>query len=106
MPNGNENKGAPKTQPNYGGRASDARRGYTARPRRTIDWDEIPQDRIGLLVHAVTHAGAAIMLGRTSDGGALSVTVLDGENRIREWPNSVEEFDSLFSWLVGMFGSD
>lgn len=106
MPNGHEDTAAPKVKPNYGGRTSDARRGYTTRPRRSINWDEIPQDKIGLLVHAVTHAGAAIMLGRTSDGGALSVTVLDGESRIREWPNSVEEFDSLYNWLVGMFNSD
>lgn len=106
MPDGKGDARGPRIQPNTGGRDSAARRGYTNRPRRTINWDEVPQDRIGLLVHAICSQGAAVMFGRTSDGGALSITVLDGDNRIREWPNSIEEFDSLYNWLVGMFSGD
>src|SRR5689334_15004130 len=106
MPDVNATSKQPRNEPNSSGRAASAARGYSQRPRSSVDWDQIDQSRIGLLVHAVTKPGAAIMFGRTSDGGALSVTVLDGDNRIREWPRSAEDFEALFAWLVGMFSGD
>lgn len=106
MPNGNSNQHAPKIEPNRPGATSAARRGYQNRPRNTIAWDEIDGSKIANVVQAVTKQGAAIMFGNTSDRGALSITILDGENRIREWPNSVEQFDALYAWLVGMFDGD
>jgi hypothetical protein len=82
-------------KPNVGGLQSDVRRGYVGRNRASISWHDIPAERIGTFVHAVTQSGAAVMLGRTSDNGALSVTILDGDERIREWPHTVDEFDAL-----------
>jgi hypothetical protein len=104
MPNEKRDTSAPRVRPNTGGNASDTARGYTNRPRSTVDWDEIPADDIGKLVHTVTKQGAACMFGITSDRGALSVTILDGENRVREWPRSREDYDAFLSYMVGMFG--
>lgn len=101
MANGNTHR--PKAEPNTGGRDSTKRRGYDNRPRSSIAWDEIPQDNIGTLVHTVCSQGAAIMFGRTSDGGALSITILDGEERIREWPHTAEEFEAFAGWCQANF---
>src|SRR3954464_10204355 len=87
-------------KPNVGGIQSDARRGYINRSRASIAWSDIHADRIGTLVFAVTGGGAAVMFGRTSDNGALSITILDGDERIREWPHTIEEFDALVEWAV------
>lgn len=106
MPNERKDPSVPRIKPNDGPSSTTTSRGYTSRPRGSVYWDEIPQEQIGLLVHAITKSGAAIMFGRTSDGGALSLTVLDGDNRIREWPRSAEDFESLYHWLVGMFSSE
>lgn len=81
----------------------------TKRMRRSgveITWDQIPQEKIGLLVHAVTNAGAAILFARTSDRGALCLKCFDDDNYVKEYPTTTEEFDSLYDWLVRMFESD
>lgn len=40
-------------------------------------------------------AGAALLLSPTSDGGAFSITVLDGDDRSRSYAGSTEEVDEL-----------
>jgi len=46
------------------------------------------------------------MLGRTSDGGALAITVLDGDQRVKEYPRDAEEAEKTLAWLVAMFSAD
>jgi hypothetical protein len=53
--------------------------------------DEIPG--LGAALDAVLDAGCAIMLGRTRDGGAVVLTVLDGPLRHRTYATSVDELD-------------
>lgn len=104
MPKDGPNPAAPRFKQNPRSANTDGSRGYINRKRSSIAWDDIPQDRIGLLVHAITNASAAVMFGRTSDRGALSITVLDGDERLREWPHSVEDFEEVYNWLVSRYG--
>jgi hypothetical protein len=75
-------------------------------PRQTVEWDSVPNQLLRDAICAVTGRGAAIMLSRTSDGGALSITVLDGGERIKEYPRDADECEATLRWLVDMFSSD
>jgi len=61
------------------------------RPAIEIHWSEANAEKLRLAVDAVSRCGAAIMLGRTSDGGALSICILDGDSKIKEYPHTAEE---------------
>lgn len=76
------------------------------RTRSTVEWDSIPNQILRDAICAVTSRGAAIMLSRTSDGGALSITVLDGSERIKEYPRDADECEQTLKWLVDMFSGD
>jgi hypothetical protein len=68
------------------------------RPRRAFNWDHIPNDSVGQLVKQVVGSGCGLVLGATSDGGALSITILDGDKRVREWPSTIDDYDLLLDW--------
>ena len=91
-------KHEPKRTPNSGGRANAGGRGNYIRSRRAFNWGQVERADIGQLVQDVCDSGRGLVLGRTSDGGALSITILDGEERIREWPASVEDFTTFAVW--------
>lgn len=55
-----------------------------------IGWDEVDPNAIAALVSATTNAGDALIFGRTSDGGALSLTILSGNDKHREYWNDPE----------------
>jgi hypothetical protein len=99
MANGNNNQRGPKRQPEPG-RTS---RGNTDRPygraRTPFQWGDLSANEVGEFVQSVTSTGAAVILGTTSDAGALSVTILQGEERIRDWPSTPEEFQKLAEWV-------
>lgn len=65
------------------------------RPVVEIHWSDISADILRLAIDAVTRAGGAIMVGRTSDGGALSVCILDGDTKIKEYPHDVPDAEAL-----------
>lgn len=80
-------------------------RAYTGRSRSRFSYKDIPAEEIGLFVQRATTAGLAVIFGVTSDGGALSVTILDGDERIREWPSSVGDWEALHAWLNARYGT-
>lgn len=69
------------------------------RPYAVVRWSDIPDDTIAGLVHLVASNGGAIMFGCTSDGGAYSLCVLDGDNKIKEYPHTADEVLSVYQWL-------
>lgn len=97
----NKDNRAVEAKPTGGGRKPPARS-----PRQTVEWDGVPNQLLRDAICAVTGRGAAIMLSRTTDGGALSITVLDGGERIKEYPRDVDECEQTLRWLVDMFSSD
>jgi hypothetical protein len=56
------------------------------------NFDEI--QGLGAALDAVLGAGCAILLGRTRDGGAVVLTVLDGEQRHRTYAGTTDELDA------------
>lgn len=98
-------KSAPSFEPNRNGPSEDRGRDYSRRPVDPISWSDISNQELRDAVCAITDQGAAILLGTTTDRGALSITVLDGDQRIREWPHTAEETSKVLRWLVAMFSS-
>lgn len=96
----------PRIRPNNRRPAEAVKRNLASRPRSSVSWEEVKNQLLRDCICAVTGAGAAIMLGRTSDGGALSITVLDGEQRVKEYPHDVEDAESTLAWLVSMYSSE
>jgi hypothetical protein len=43
------------------------------------------------------------MFGRTSDGGALSVCILDGDTKIKEYPHTAEEATTVLKAVAEEF---
>jgi hypothetical protein len=79
------------------------RRQSNLRPVMEIYWSSIDPSDIRGAIDAVTRSGAAIILGRTSDGGALSVCILNGDQKIREYPHTVEDAKSLLRAVMDEF---
>lgn len=73
------------------------------RSTKGFTWAELEPADIGRLVLLVTSVGNAIILGVTSDGGALAVTILQGEERIKDWPKDPEAFQQLLAWAEGAY---
>jgi hypothetical protein len=51
-----------------------------------VRWDSVDSVALLAAVDAVTEAGDAIVLARTSDGGVLSITVCSGPERVKFYP--------------------
>jgi len=66
---------------------------------RSVSWGDVDSDSIADIVRLVTRYGGAVMFGRTSDGGALSLCVLDNENKIKEYPHDADDVHNIFTWL-------
>lgn len=97
--------GQPKYERNPSGSTGMGAGGKYTRSRRAFEWASIDRATIGQLVTDVCDTGNGLVLGRTSDGGALSITILRGEERIREWPASVEDFLTFATWCSTNLGS-
>lgn len=59
--------------------------------------------RFGLACDKVLAQGAAIMVGHTRDGGALVLTVLDGDQRHRTYCSNVGELEAALESIEAAF---
>lgn len=76
------------------------RRRSNLRPVLDIYWSAIDATKIRAALDGVTRQGGAIMFGRTSDGGALSVCILDGDTKIKEYPHTVAEAEETLTAIL------
>lgn len=88
----------PRKQANVGASPSGDGTIYGRRKRSAIAWGDLEPDTIGRVIARICDAGYGIVLGKTSDGGALSVTILDGNERYKDYPTSVEDFTAFADW--------
>lgn len=72
-------------------------------PSEPCVWSDVSVSDIGAALDAVTRAGGAIMLGVTSDGGAYSICVLYGQDKIKEYPHSAAECGATMRALAETF---
>lgn len=61
------------------------------RPAVEVNWSDIDPLIIRRATDAVARAGGAIMFGRTSDRGAFSICVLYADQKLKEYPHSVDD---------------
>lgn len=60
-------------------------------------WEDAEAESLWRTIVAVTDAGDAVTLGRTRDGGAVSLVILSGDDRIREYAHGAEEIEALLA---------
>jgi hypothetical protein len=77
------------------GKVVSLRKQPNLRPVLPIYWSDADSGALRLAVDAVTRYGAAILCGRTQDGGALSICILDQDSKIKEYPHSVDELAAV-----------
>lgn len=65
-----------------------------ARPELAT-WEDADADELWRTITAIVNAGDAVTLGRTRDGGALSLVILSGDDRIRRYAHGAEEVEQL-----------
>lgn len=86
-------------------KAAGSKYAKAAQPGTAIAWSEVDGPSIKAAIDAVTRDGCAIVFSRTSDGGALVLTLLDGPNRIKEYPNSTREAVTILQdWALAAKG--
>ena len=58
------------------------------------------QQQLGEAVHAAVMGGLGVLIAATSDGGAISVTVYDGDERFRSYASSADEWKACLGALT------
>jgi hypothetical protein len=61
--------------------------------------------RLGLALDATIRHGNAVLIGQTRDGGALVITILEGDERHRTYAATQEELDAAVGALEDLYGS-
>jgi len=70
------------------------------RNRQSISWATAPQQTLRSFIAMMTDNGNAVMFGRTMDGGALSLLVLSGNEKYREYITAPGEIVATLADLV------
>jgi hypothetical protein len=69
-------------------------------PQTTITWSEVDGPTIKRSIESIVGVGDALTFGRTRDGGALVVTVLSGEKRVKLYGATAIEMNDLLAELI------
>jgi len=59
--------------------------------------------RLGLAIDRILASGCALILGATRDGGAVCLTILDGEDRHRTYCSTELELDSAIASIEQLY---
>lgn len=70
-------------------------------PDEVIDWDAADPHQLLAAIVNWTRSGNAVTFGRTSDGGALSLTLLCGGERLKRYASNAEDLAQLLTALAG-----
>jgi len=96
----------PAPRPNIGTTSEPNARAYGRRAREPFKWADVPSESISGLVVLLADNGYGLVLGRTTDGGALSITILDGDERCKEWPASLRDYENFIDWVHQAYARD
>lgn len=72
--------------------------------RATISWSAGPTESMRDFIARITDNGAAVLFSRTTDGGALVLQVLAGQERSKEYITEPGDIVACMSWLVETYG--
>lgn len=112
MPNVRRGKDKPESA-GVGTSARDTAKTANARRRReqrhtgsVLDLDGIDPDTFKRAVLSLLKREVGFTLGVTRDGGALSITLLDNGETVREYVRATEDINLYFTGLAEDFGDD
>lgn len=72
--------------------------------RATISWSSGPTETMRDFVGRITDNGAAVLFSRTTDGGALVLQVLAGNEKSKEYITEPGDIVSCMAWLLEVYG--
>lgn len=65
-----------------------------------VSYAAVPAELVHSIIQAVANSGGAVMFGQTRDGGAYSLMVLMGDEKIKEYPRDTDELRRFLAWLT------
>jgi len=72
--------------------------------RASISWSGGPSESMRDAIGRITDNGSAVLFSRTLDGGALSIQVLAGNERSKEYITEPGDIVPCLAWLVETYG--
>jgi len=112
MPNVRRGKDKPENPP-VDTQSRDTAKTANARRRReqrhtgsVLNLDSIDADTLKRAILSLLQRAVGVTLGVTRDGGALSVTLLDNGETVREYVRATEDVNLYLSGLAEDFGND
>lgn len=66
----------------------------------TVTWEEVSGPLLKSAIVAASEDGCALILGKTSDGGALSLTLLGPGQPVKRWFKSKELAESFLHEVI------
>lgn len=72
-------------------------------PIEPASWETVDGRLIKACIVSASENGCAVILGKTSDGGALSFTLLNSGPAIKRWPKNTESAESLLHEIIATF---
>lgn len=71
--------------------------------RGRVTWADVDPARLQTMIDRITQTGALVSFSRTSDGGALHLRVLDGNDGAKEYATTAQEADDLIEEFVDLY---
>lgn len=71
---------------------------------KSISWQAAGTDSLKATIVSVTEAGGALMFSRTMDGGALVLSVYNGDDRTKEYVTEQGDIPQLLAWVLETYG--
>jgi hypothetical protein len=68
-------------------------------------WEEVDGRLIKAALAAATEDGCALIFSKTSDGGALSITLLAGPERVKKYAKTAEIAESMLHEIIALAAS-
>lgn len=69
----------------------------------SIAWSDIDPNLVRRAIYSCTIQGGALLFSRTSDGGALSLTVMYSDQKVKEYASSKESCEEILLSLINWF---
>jgi hypothetical protein len=83
------------------GRNANAKEPFNVvRTRKQIKWADVSRDVLAQFIQTVTDDGCAVVLGRTVNGSALSVCILAGSTKERDYIANLDDVEPIFDSLM------
>ena len=68
-----------------------------------VGWDNASAGALQRTIKIVTNAGGALLFARTSDGGALSLTLFYGNDKKKVYVSPADDTDEILNFWAGFF---